>query len=270
MIKYKEFIKESNISDLFSSLHGAIDEKNLLKLSDYIKGSNSLSIKESDLKNAADYLGVSEDSFYYDPGNFVHPIIIWDGPLYYGIIGGNLSIDMLKNIRAKEFIDQSKRMIHDLTSKKNYGHLFGIMDKKILIPTFIKIYQEIPDKDKYDVFIDLYVRSEYGFQKFPKEIIMDCFSKRNLSKEWKKNIEKLKKKLQGKDKITVYRGIGSLSAKEDDAFSWTLSKKTAKFFADRFGSNGKIIKKEISIEEIVDYLDNRGEEEIILIPKKYQ
>jgi hypothetical protein len=270
MLKYKEFINEASVSDLFSSLHGAIDKKNLLKLTDYIKRSNTLNISKDDLKNASEYLGVSEDSFYYDPGNFIHPVIIWDGPLYYGIPGGNISQTMLKNMRSKEFIDQLKKSINELTARKEYEHLFQIMDKKILIPTFIEMYDEIPDKDKYDIFVNLYVRSEYGFHKFPKEIILDCFSKRNLSESWKEDMEKLKKKIKGKDKITVYRGIGALSTEEDSAFSWTLSKKTAKFFADRFGSNGKVIKREISPEDVIDYLDNRGENEIILIPKRYK
>lgn len=270
MLKYKEFVNESSMSDIFSSLHGAIDDSKLIKLSDFIKKPNRLDIDESDLKKASEYLDIPQDYFYYDPSNFMYPVIIWEGPLYYGFMGGNIEIETLKKMRAKEYLEKSKKSIDELVNRKDYGHLFAIMDKRILIPSFIKMYHDIPDEKKYDVFIDLYVRSEYGFGKFPWEIIKDCFSKRFFSPSWKEGMEKFKKIVGDKEKIVVYRGVGSLSSKEDLAFSWTLSKKTAKFFSDRFGGPGKIIKKTISPEEVIDYLDSRGESEIILIPKKYK
>jgi len=70
--------------------------------------------------------------------------------------------------------------------------------------------------------------------------------------------------------LTIYRGENVDSAKGDDAFSWTLDKKTAKFFADRFSKgSGRIIEKTIKVEEVIDYLDDRGESEVILFPKKF-
>jgi hypothetical protein len=146
------------------------------------------------------------------------------------------------------------------------------MDKKVLIPSFVQMYKDIPDKDKYEIFKDLYVRSEYGFQSFPVEIIKDCFSKRKLSPEWKKRSAEFKKKakLNPDGTITLYRGENVDSAKSDDAFSWTLDKKTAKFFADRFSKgSGRIVEKTVSPEEVIDYLDDRGESEVILFPKKF-
>jgi hypothetical protein len=77
-------------------------------------------------------------------------------------------------------------------------------------------------------------------------------------------------KLNDDGTVTIYRGENTKSANSDDAFSWTLTKKTAEFFADRFNKGGgKINKKDINPKEIIDYLPNRGESEVILFPKKF-
>ena len=175
-------------------------------------------------------------------------------------------------MRADKIIEQQEKVFSEYLKKKDYESVFSRAEKKIAIPLFIEMYDEIPDNQKYDVFTDVYVRSEYGFQAFPIKIIKDCFNKRKLSNDWKERMIELKDEMKLNDDgtVTIYRGENTGSAKSDDAFSWTLSKKTAKFFADRFNKGaGKTNSKNIDPSEIIDYLPHRGETEIILMPKKF-
>ena len=48
----------------------------------------------------------------------------------------------------------------------------------------------------------------------------------------------------------AYRGEGI----SKDILSWTLSKKTAEFFAKRFGNKGKVLYDKIKLNNIMDYL----------------
>jgi hypothetical protein len=264
---YEQF--NESIADIFKSAHAAIDPEDLVPLEGLIGKPRFPS--EEEFQEAVDYLGIDPIHLYYNPKDIIAPIMYWDGPIYEPFHGG-LNMEALKMMRVKDRLDYKKKDVKKFLDSKDYDRLFTFMDKKILIPSFIKMYDDIPDKDKYEIFKDLYVRSEYGFQSFPLEIIKDCFSKRKLSVDWKKRIEEFNKtiKLNSDGTLTVYRGENVDSAKGDDAFSWTLNKKTAKFFADRFSKgSGRITEKDIKPEEVIDFLEDRGEAEIILFPKKF-
>ena len=239
---YKQF--NEGIEDIFRSAHAAIDRKDLQPLKKFI-GKPKFPT-QADVDAVKDFLQIDPAFLFYDKTNMLNPIIYWKGPIFYGFFGG-LNMEALKMMQADKYFERKQKQVEDLLKKKDYESLFHHVDKKILIPTFIDMYDEIPDAQKYDVFTDLYTRSEYGFQMFPIEIIKDCFSKRSLSNDWKNRMKTFEKEVKsGADgKITLYRGQNLGSAGGDDAFSWTTSRKTAKFFADRFSKGaGKIITKQ--------------------------
>lgn len=248
-----------SIEDIFRSAHAAVDKKNLQPLKQNIGKANFPSQAEVD--KAVEFLGIDPEYLYANPGDILNPIVYWKGPIFYGFFGG-LNFEALKMMQVDKYFEQKHKYVEDALSAKNFDKLFARVDKKILIPTFIEFYKEIPDDQKYNVFIDLYMRSEFGFEMFPKEILADCFEKRTLSADWKKRIAALKKKFKGETEITVYRGQGSKSTK--DGMSWTLDKKTAQFFANRFGQKGKILEKKVKVAEILDYLTDRSEAEVLL------
>ena len=68
------------------------------------------------------------------------------------------------------------------------------------------------------------------------------------------------------DTFVVYRGLQE-NARED-GLSWTLSKDVAEWFASRFENDGEIIEKTAYKTEVIAYLNDRDEEEIILDIKK--
>lgn len=68
--------------------------------------------------------------------------------------------------------------------------------------------------------------------------------------------------------LTVYRGCGTMKALR--GMSWTLSEEKARWFADRFatGQGGVTYRAKIRKEDIVAYMNNRGEQEVIVDYRK--
>lgn len=68
------------------------------------------------------------------------------------------------------------------------------------------------------------------------------------------------------DEITVYRGIsGDGKVKK---LSWTRSEEKARWFAERWNSHGRVYRAEIRKEDVLAYFGGRGEDEIVLDPRK--
>lgn len=72
------------------------------------------------------------------------------------------------------------------------------------------------------------------------------------------------------DKFTVFRGVNPQNAKYVNyAMSWTLDIEIAKFFANRFNSDGsgKVYGKVIDKSDVLAYFNTRNEQEVVIIPK---
>jgi len=72
------------------------------------------------------------------------------------------------------------------------------------------------------------------------------------------------------DHITVYRGYSHPG--RNNGMSWSLSRDVAHRFAFRFTSDtpGKVVRREITKDEVIAYFEGRGEQEIVLAPRRRQ
>lgn len=70
--------------------------------------------------------------------------------------------------------------------------------------------------------------------------------------------------------VTVYRGVTSYNAKNVRALSWTLDRSKAKWFAHRFGEDGKVYQAQINKADILAIFTSRNESEVVLNPRKLQ
>ena len=255
------FINESlNIENLYKSLHGAIDVKTIVKVKDLIGVSSKFPSQEQ-FNEVVEFLKIDGDYIFYDNTNKISPFFYWNDYVFCTLEAG-FNLEGLKMFRTDKSIKNITERTLTALKEKNYEILFLLADKKILIPLFVLKYKEIPDIQKYDVFISIYTRSEFGFEMLPKALIKNCFTKRFLSDNWKERIEELKIKTKNNPDIIVYRGVGPKSV--NDINSYTLDRKVALFFANRFGAAGKVIKLTVNISEVIDYIDSRGESEILL------
>jgi hypothetical protein len=206
------------------------------------------------------------DDIYFIPRTRIQPFCFYKGNVWVDIY----SLDM----SAWDMFQQDKMIEHQLEfigrfeKENDYENLFSFMEKKILITKYIELFDSIPDEQKYNCFRDVWTRSEYGFNLFEPSFLKEVFTFAKYSEERNDSLQQLKNSLKGKEIVTVYRGITFHSTKANEAISWTLDRSIADFFASRFDSKGKVIKAEIHINDILDYISRRNEKEVFLNPKK--
>ena len=72
------------------------------------------------------------------------------------------------------------------------------------------------------------------------------------------------------DTVTIYRGVRSSRPGNVEALSWTLNKKTAEWFAHRFGRDGTVYEAQIDRDQILAVFNSRNEAEVIVDPKYFR
>jgi hypothetical protein len=182
---------------------------------------------------------------------------------------GRLSKDYLEFMELNKRRQEQLKYAEACLLENDFDAFFFFLDKPIVITALEVFYEYIPSEKKYTIFREQYARMEYNFRDhidFINLVIEDRFE----SNEWKEAIQNLKEKVNGKKLITIYRGEGEKSTHYEDAFSWTIDKKVATFFANRFRDKGKVYKAQVKIDDIIDYLDGRSESEVLVRSKNLQ
>ena len=256
------------LDNLFKEIHGNNNE-NLIPVSRF-NGRYELTLGlksyKKEIKILKEKVPHLIDHIYFIPNSFMQTFYFYKGNVWMDVY----QLDW----KSWEMFDQQERIetliefMDEKEKEKDYETIFSYMDKKILITKYIELFDSIPAKQKYICFRDLWSRSEYGFDQFTPSFLEKVFKYKEFSEERNASMNRLKEEIGEHETITVYRGVTSSSTHYEKAISWTLNEDVAEFFAMRFNSKGKIMKAEIHIDDIHDYLSNRNEEEILLNPKK--
>lgn len=73
-------------------------------------------------------------------------------------------------------------------------------------------------------------------------------------------------------KVEVFRGVHKSVYRESEdrgkGWCWTLSKRTAQFFATRFSTEGAILRGAVNKEDIIFFGNSRNEQEVVAPPSK--
>lgn len=173
-----------------------------------------------------------------------------------------LSDDFFKLIPIKEVVTQTNNKLTAFIKEGKYVKFFGLIHQQFAFNMFLKLNNQIPDNQIFDVFKRVYTHSEYGFNDIDKELVRKVFSS-NKKKEFKNYI-----RVDKNGYATIYRGMTDLSTPVEEAYSWTLDFNVAVFFAKRFNTlNSSIYKAKVHIDNIVDFIESRSEKEILLLPE---
>ncbi len=254
--------KKNDIRFLMKSILGLID---LSKLEE-------TNLKDIYLTNGAELF---EKYVFYNGFDYI-PI----NPFLYEVYGVEMKDDIkihqiqptlpqmdvdISSDKFKDAVHQHKNRIKLMVEKGNWVLAFASIEKKIGLSVLIREFDNIPDDQKYDSFIEIYTRSEFGFE-ILKEHYKKIFSFSHLSEERNKRIEILREKF-GSDEFKIFHGV-SYNYPVFDYYSWTLNEITAEFFAYRYSSFGEVLEKEIDISLAIDYLVDKNEEEILFSPSE--
>lgn len=208
-----------------------------------------------ELKSLVTDYGLDPDKFYYTGRMFNE----------YAYANGTVVIDIiLMNKQYFDMMDMKKRIevnekVHaEMLADNDYHGVLFLIDKPYRFHRYVKMFKDIPDKDKYKLFIDIYTSSEYGFDEIPQGFIETLIKKYKPADMHNMDTDE--------DELLVYRGECSKSTPYDKAYSWTLDYNVAIRFANRFGEEGNVYQAFVKKEDILCYLSDRNEKEVLILP----
>lgn len=154
-------------------------------------------------------------------------------------------------------------LVLDAYLNEDYSRLLNLSPSPLKMELFMNMINSNKIKNPYELFVDVYTGLEYNFDKFSIDFITDIYNKRTESEllDFKFKIKDLP------DEVIIYRGEGDIRRDFETCYSWTLDENIANFFALKHAQNkARILKGVISKDDILDYLLDRNEEEILVNP----
>lgn len=159
----------------------------------------------------------------------------------------------------EKYVNQRMMLIEKHIDNDNPEMAIFLFNKPYQIPAFIYIQTHLSQKAYDKLLMNIWVDTEFPHEN-TVEVMVALFQKgKQLMGAWQQ-----KKYDTFPETVTIYRGL------QEDAIekgmSWTLNPKVAKWFANRFDNNGKILQAEIDKHYIFAYNNSRKEEEVIINP----
>lgn len=218
----------------------------------------------SDVCQVAEETDIDPSNIYFlNSGDSFSPYVYYSFPAFVELF--QVSKGFIEDFKVKKAIEHQKKTLKEYLDEQNYGLYFYHIHTKIRISALHKIYDTIPNEDKYNVFLHVYVSGNYGFSNYTKELLEDAFSKQ--PEDVKQTLRHELNKISSGNEITIYRGSGKYATPLDKALSWTLNLRVADTFANRFVNGGTIYAATVKKEKIVDYIVDANEDEIIVRPE---
>lgn len=210
-------------------------------------------LKNEEYKQIIKEFGLNIDDFYKVEGKF-YPYCYSKGTVFVEIY--QISRDYFENFQVKEIISLREKKHKEYIENSNYGSLFCMIDKPFRFTFYEELFNKIPDEQKYEMFKFIYTSSEYGFESLSRGFLEKVFKYKTKTEKWFEE-----------DIITVYRGEGCRSNYYKEAYSWTTDIEVAKFFATRFDNEGDLYKGKVKQSNILDYITDRKENEVLVYPE---
>lgn len=165
----------------------------------------------------------------------------------------SLGMDIEKFYQAVKNIEQEVESGDYITS------ISSLPDRMRMEYFDILIQRGIDFPDFYEKFYSFYIMSDYGFSALSADTLEKIVSKKT-EKDWQRTCECLKSL---PDTVTIYRGQTKLSTSLERAYSWTVDKNIACFFASRMGTDeAEIIEARVSKDKILEYDISSNEKEV--------
>lgn len=139
-----------------------------------------------------------------------------------------------------------------------------MMGKNERLQYVLENIEKLPKEEQFNIFRETYISADMGFSN------VDI---KKVKKIYKGYTPKLPKKIQEKETVTVYRGGTEYGVFYGRALSWSLSFEVAEWFANRDPRNVNVryvARAEINKKYILDYNNERKEQEVLLIPDKLE
>ncbi len=237
-------------SKLFAAVNGLIPIQELRNLSNYF---NKLNYRE-----AAEYIkssGMDLSNFYFkrdDPFAcfcYYRDFAFIDVPIF--------TREALESFQILELIKFEEGRVENCLIRGDFKTLFYIVDKRIALLAYEKLFELIPDQDKYETFWFVYSRCGLRLDDFPEEYIHKILEYRPAPLDLPGDAPYLE----------IYRGQGEpRSTPIHLEHSWTLDINTAIRHAVQSVGEGQVYQALIDKKDAVAYIKRKNEKEIVVFP----
>lgn len=256
-------------SELISKIRGSLDIKtDLIKSLDFDKYNEHYQndLTKEEILFVAQKLNVSEEDIYIIVDSILSRYCYYKNGVYVELLleHNNISESMLGLFR--DMIKQQSSRIEKYIQEGKFIPLFVMIDCKIRMSYFKEIVDLIPEEKRYEVFRNIYTSIDFSFDKFNTDELLDSLLKVK-PKINKTDKEKVLEKADIDDNgyVTIYRGVGSKSSKLEKSLSWTTNLCVAiKFMVYAKRIDGDIYTAKVHIDDIIDYIDDRDEFEVLV------
>ena len=199
--------------------------------------------------------------------NQFSPITV-DHPIFETALMMNPVTKELVNILENEeslnnIISKMEEKIERATS---YEELFLIVRKSYRFTFFKFIKDELTEKEFSRFLSYVWTISENPNQDTNVSLKEAVEYFRSANKQYLMSEEERTYLKSLPDTVTVYRGVAK--GRNPDGLSWTDSYETAKWFADRWHSNGEIRRGVVLKKDILAYFNGRDENELVIPTEK--
>lgn len=151
-------------------------------------------------------------------------------------------------------IAYKQKMYNDNLNRGDFERCIALVERPYRFQEFIDLMWEMNPKQRFDCLEYVWTDCESPYINI--DVWKIVFEDESVQPYLKATLKDLP------DQVVVYRGISNKS-KKDTGISWTLSKKVAEKFANRWGGNGRVISKTVSKSDLKAYFNDRNEQEVI-------
>jgi hypothetical protein len=168
------------------------------------------------------------------------------------------------NGHANALYEHKVKGVKDALANNKYSSYIFLHERPYRLDAFTLIQSKLSDTQYWSLLSDIWTDTENQWQGLNKW--KQLLSSNRPSRHYLMNEEEFNLLQSLPDEVTIYRGCQA--GINENGLSWSLNKKKAEFFANRFGKKGIILERKIPKSDIVAVLNGRGESEVIWEEKK--
>ena len=168
------------------------------------------------------------------------------------------------NGHANALYEHKVKGVKDALANNKYSSYIFLHERPYRLDAFTLIQSKLSDTQYWSLLSDIWTDTENQWQGLNKW--KQLLSSNRPSRHYLMNEEEFNLLQSLPDEVTIYRGCQA--GINENGLSWSLNKKKAEFFANRFGKEGIILERKIPKSNIIAFLNGRGESEVIWEEKK--
>lgn len=173
-------------------------------------------------------------------------------------------VPLWSNGHANALYEHKVKGIKDALANDKYSSYIFLHERPYRLDAFTLIQSKLSDTQYWSLLSDIWTDTENQWQGLNKW--KQLLSSNRPSRHYLMNEEEFNLLQSLPDEVTIYRGCQA--GINENGLSWSLNKKKAEFFANRFGKEGIILERKIPKSNIIAFLNGRGESEVIWEEKK--